>query len=189
MSTSQATEILERVQSGELGAVDELMPVVYDEFRRLANRYLEREGKGHILQPTALVNEVYLRLVKQDRVQWQGRTHFFAVGAQAMRRVLVDYARARDRKKRGGGRHRITLNEDVALSPEREEDVLAIDEALVKLAGIDARQAQIVEKRFFGGLDVRQVAEVIGVSKRTVESDWTMAKAWLRRELDVPPAA
>ncbi len=187
MSTAQATEILQRVQSGEVGAVDELMPIVYDEFRRLAKRFLERENKGHILQPTALVNEVYLRLVNQERVQWQGRTHFFAVGAQAMRRVLVDYARARDRKKRGGGAQRITLHEDVALSPDRDEDVLAVDEALSKLARIDERQAKIVELRFFAGLDVRQVAEVLGVSKRTVESDWTMAKAWLRRELDVPP--
>lgn len=159
------------------------MPLVYDEFRALAARHLRRERANHTLQPTALVHEAYLRLIDQTRVDWQGRTHFFAVGAQAIRRILVDHARNRKRQKRGGGAGRVTLDESVALAPQRAEEILALDEALETLGKLDARQAQVVEMRFFAGMSVEEVAEVLGVSKRTIEGDWTMARAWLMREL------
>ena len=144
---------------------------------------LRQEVPGHTLQPTALVNEAYLKLVDQTRVDWQGRTHFFAVGAKMMRRILVDHARKKKRLKRGGGIHRVSLGEEVQVSKSNDEDVLAIEEALEKLAKQDPRQAQIVELRFYGGLTVEEVAQVLHVSKRTVESEWTILKAWLRREL------
>ena len=185
-TSSQVTQYLLALQGGDARAADVLLPLLYDELRSLAHRYLQREGFGHTLQPTALVHEAWLRLVDQNRVEWKGRTHFFAVGAQAMRRVLVDHARGRLRQKRGGGRARVQLTDDVALSTQRDEDVLAVDEALEKLARVDARQASIVELRFFAGLDVAEVAQALGLSKRTVEADWTAAKAWLRRELSTP---
>ena len=189
MPNERITAVLEAADRGEEIRADELLPLVYDDLRSLARRYLERENAGHTLQPTALVHEAWMRLVDQSRVQWKGRTHFFAIGAQAMRRVLVDHARGRLRDKRGGGRPRVELNEDVALATERDEDVLAVDEALEKLAKLDERQARIVELRFFGGLSVEEVAQVLGVSKRTVEADWTMLRASLRRELaDEGPA-
>jgi RNA polymerase sigma factor (TIGR02999 family) len=144
---------------------------------------LRQEVPGHTLQPTALVNEAYMKLVDQTRVDWQGRTHFFAVGAKMMRRILVDHARKKKRVKRGGGIHRVSLSDDVQVSKNNDEDVLAIEEALEKLAEQDPRQAQIVELRFFGGLTVAEVAQVLNVSKRTIESEWTILKAWLRREL------
>jgi RNA polymerase sigma factor (TIGR02999 family) len=180
---AEITQVLQQIEGGDRNAVNKLLPLVYDEFKGLAAAYLRRERISHTLQPTALVHEAYLRLVDQTRVAWKGRAHFFAVGAQAMRRVLVDHARYHQRAKRGGGRHRITLAEELALSPTRDEDLLAVDEALEKLTKVDKRQAQIVELRFFGGLSVAEVAEVIGVSKRTVENDWTVVRAWLRREL------
>ncbi len=179
----RTTEVLEAVTSGREHAADRLMPMLYDEFRRLAANYLQQETPGHTLRPTALVNEAYLKLINQDRVDWKGRTHFFAVGAQAMRRILVDHARSKHRLKRGGGRRKVSLEEDLTLSPERDEDLLALDEALEKLARIDTRQARIVELRFFGGLTVAEVAQVIGVSERTVRNEWSMVRAWLRREL------
>ncbi len=177
------TRALAEIGRGDRDAADRLFGLLYDEFRSLARRYLSAEGAGHTLQPTALVHEAYLKLIDQTRVEWQGRTHFFAVGAQAMRRILVDHARSRKRVKRGGGRQRIQLDEGVALSPGRDEDLLAVDEVLARLAGVDPRQAAIVELRFFGGLTVEEVAEVLGVSKRTVEAEWTVVRAWLRREL------
>jgi RNA polymerase sigma-70 factor, ECF subfamily len=179
----EMTQILEQIKGGDKRAADQLLPLVYDEFRALARHYLNQERPNHTLQPTALVNEAYMKLVDQTRVDWQGRSHFFAVAAQAMRRILVDHARAHQRDKRGGGRARVTLDESVALSPEKDQDVLALDEALEKLAQLDARQAKVVELRFFGGLSVEEVAEALGVSKRTVEGDWTFARAWLAREL------
>ncbi len=182
-SASDATQVLAELAAGDQAAAQRLLPMIYDEFRALAARYLGRERAGHTLEPTALVHEAYMRLVDQSRVNWQGRTHFFAVGAQLMRRILVDHARHKHRVKRGGGRQRITLDEHVAISPQRDEDLLALDEALQKLAELDPRQAQVVELRFFGGLSVEEVATVLGVSKRTVEADWTMVRAWLRREL------
>ncbi len=187
--SAEVTRVLNAIADGDRQAADRLMPMVYEEFRRLAQSYLGREDTAHTLQPTALVNEAYLKLIDQTRVNWQGRTHFFAVGAQVMRRILVDHARGKQREKRGGGRQRIALDEQLTISPSRDEDLLALDEALDKLSAIDARQARIVELRFFGGLTVDEVAEVLGVSKRTVEAEWTMIRAWLRRELsgDCPP--
>jgi RNA polymerase sigma factor (TIGR02999 family) len=177
------TQVLEELRNGDKRAADKLLPMVYDEFRALARHYLAQERANHTLQPTALVHEAYMKLVDQTRVDWQGKSHFFAVAAQAMRRILVDHARSRQREKRGGGRARVMLDEAVALSPQKDEDVLALDEALEKLAKVDPRQAKIVELRFFGGLSVEEVAEALHVSKRTVEGDWTFARAWLSREL------
>jgi RNA polymerase sigma-70 factor (ECF subfamily) len=175
--------VLEEMKRGDVRAADKLLPLVYDEFRALARHYLAQERANHTLQPTALVHEAYMKLVDQTRVDWQGRSHFFAVAAQAMRRILVDHARSRQREKRGGGRARVMLDDDVALSPQKDEDVLALDEALQRLAKMDPRQAKVVELRFFGGMSVEEVAQALGVSKRTVEGDWTFARAWLSREL------
>jgi len=179
----EATRLLRQIQEGDRDAAERLMPLVYDEFRALAGRFLARERAGHTLQPTALVHEAYLKLVDQSRVDWKGRTHFFAVGAQAMRRILVDHARGRQRIKRGGDRARITVEHAPVVDDRNVEDLLALDEALEKLERLDPRQARIVELRFFGGLDVAEVAEALGVSKRTVEAEWTVVRAWLRREL------
>jgi RNA polymerase sigma factor (TIGR02999 family) len=177
------TQVLEDLRKGDKRAADKLLPLVYDEFRALARHYLAQERMNHTLQPTALVHEAYMKLVDQTRVDWQGKSHFFAVAAQAMRRILVDHSLSRQRDKRGGGRARVVLDEAVALSPQKDEDVLALDEALERLAALDARQARVVELRFFGGLSVEEVAQALGVSKRTVEGDWTFARAWLSREL------
>ena len=184
MAGNEITKLLIGLKDGDrASAASKLMPLVYDEFRALAARHLRRERADHTLQPTALVHEAYLRLIDQTRVDWQGRTHFFAVGAQAIRRILVDHARQRKRQKRGGGAGRVVLDESVALAPQRAEEILALDEALEKLGKLDTRQAQVVEMRFFAGMSVEEVAEVLGVSKRTIEGDWTMARAWLMREL------
>jgi RNA polymerase sigma factor (TIGR02999 family) len=167
-------------------SVDKLFAAVYAELRKLAAGFLVRERPGHTLQATALANEAYLRLVDQTRVAWRGRTHFFAVAAQAMRRVLVDHARARNREKRGGGQERVTFVEEAIPGLAGEcslEEVVALDEALTKLAKLDARQARLVEQRFFGGLTVEEAAAELGVSQRTAEDDWTHAKAWLNRAL------
>jgi RNA polymerase sigma-70 factor (ECF subfamily) len=177
------SDTLALLASGQEEAADRLMPLVYDQMRGLARSMLNQESPGNTLQPTALVNETYLRMADQTRVDWRGKTHFFAIGAKMMRRILVDHARGKKRQKRGGGMHRIPLDDDVRVTNRSDEDVLAIEAALIKLAELDARQAQIVELRFFGGLTVEEVAEVLNVSKRTVESDWTMVRAWLRREL------
>ena len=170
-------------REGDSTVARRLMPLVYDDMRDLAAVYLRRESSAHTLQPTALVNEAFIKLVDQSRVGWRGRTHFFAVGAKVMRRLLVDHARSRQRQKRGGGRERLVLHDDMKISPQSDEDLLDVDEALDKLAKVDPRQAEIVEMRFFGSMSVQEVASVLGVSKRTVEGEWTMAKAWLRREL------
>lgn len=179
----EVTQLLSQLAGGDERAADRLLPAVFDEFRALAASYMSREGRDHTFQPTALVNEAYLRLVDQRQTDWKDRSHFFAIGAQAMRRILVDHARAKRREKRGGSAQRIALHDDIALSPGRDEDVLAVHDALERLVELDPRQARIVELRFFAGLNVEEVAEVLGVSKRTVESDWTMVRAWLRKEL------
>ena len=188
-TSPEVTQVLQNISQGDRDAVEQLIPLVYDEFRALAGSYLRRENPGHTLQPTALVNEAFLKLVDQKNVDWQGKSHFFAVGAQAMRRILCDHARSKSREKRGGDRQKISLNEEITLSPQRDEDLLAVDEALVKLSKVDPRQARIVELRFFGGMTVQEVAEVLEVSKRTVEAEWTMVKAWLRRELSAEEAS
>lgn len=167
----------------EKEALDELMPAVYDELRRQAARYLRREKAGHTLQPTALIHEAYLRLVDQRNVQWQNRAHFFGIAAQMMRRILVDHARTKKRAKRGGSDVKVSLADATIPVNERDLDVVALDEALTRLAEIDEQQSRVVELRFFSGLTVEETAEVMGISPATVKRDWSVAKAWLHREL------
>ena len=181
--SSRVAQLLEKFEPGDRHAAEQLFADVYSELRSLAARYLHRERKDHTLQPTALVHEAYLKLVGQTRVDWQGRTHFLAVAAQAMREILVDHARRHNAAKRGGNRHRITLDDNLVIESSRDVDLLAIEDALAKLAKLDPCQAQMIELRFFGGLDIAEVAKVMGMSKRSVEREWTMVRAWLRREL------
>jgi RNA polymerase sigma factor (TIGR02999 family) len=183
------TQILKRASTGDDSAVNRLMPLVYDELRALAESYLQAERPDHTLQATALVHEAYVRLIRQQDVEWRNRAHFFAVAAQAIRRILVDHARAHQRAKRGGEHQRVLLREDVAVSDESSLDLLALDEAMEKLALLNERQSRIVELRFFGGLTLKEAAEVLDVSPRTVDGDWSMARAWLRRELRERPQA
>jgi RNA polymerase sigma factor (TIGR02999 family) len=183
----QATDLVAKL-SGEdksPSSVEELMPLVYDDLRRRARAYMSRERPGHTLQPTALVHEAYMKLVDQSRVNWRGRTHFFAIGAQAMRRILIDHARGHGREKRGGEWQRVTLSAPLKSDESGLDlvELLNLDRALEKLDGLDERQAKIVELRFFAGLKMSEVAEVLGVSKRTVEDDWVHARAWLKHEL------
>jgi RNA polymerase sigma factor (TIGR02999 family) len=183
---SEATRILtELAESSHAAVAAELMPLVYDELRALAARYLREERAGHTLQPTALVHEVFLRMVDQTRVDWQGQTHFFAVCAECMRRLLIDHARGLRRAKRGGGWQKVALDDAVAPLDADTVEAIALHDALEKLAHLDEREARVVVLRFFGGLTVDEVASVLGVSKRTVEGDWTHAKAWLRAELSL----
>ena len=185
---ARATKIVSGLDGSTEAArsLEDLFELLYPELRRLAGSFMSGERKGHTLQPTALVHEAYLRLIDQTQVGSQGRGHFFAVGARVMRHILVDHARARGREKRGGGWQRVTLSE--ALGPamagglERDQ-MLAVDQALARLAVLDAREAHVVELRFFAGLTVPEVADLLGLSKRTVEADWTHARAWLLREL------
>lgn len=182
--TSQhIVDLLHAVRHGSREAVDELLPAVYAELRRLAMCYLSKERSDHTLQPTALVHEAYLRLVGQRSVGWEDRTQFFAAAATVMRRVLVDHARARNATKRGGGRRRTALDDVVTCFEERACDLVALNEALERLAAMDERKAQVVELRFFGGLSVAEAAGFIGIPRRTAEREWTLAKAWLRGEL------
>jgi RNA polymerase sigma factor (TIGR02999 family) len=178
-----ASELLAAVRGGDRSKLAELIDLVYDDLRRLAQRYMEQERRGHTLQPTALVHEAFLKLIDQTRVDWQDRSHFFAVGAQAMRRILVNHAKSHGRVKRGGGKRKLSLDEALTVSLDDDEEILALDEALEKLASVDERQARIVELRFFGGLNIEETAAVLGVSKRTIEREWTACRAWLRREL------
>ncbi len=177
------TKILREVSGGNGEAPARLMPLVYDELRRLADHYLRRERPDHTLQPTALVHEAYLKLIDQTRVDWQNRAHFFGVAAQLMRRILVDHARRHQASKRGGFRQKLTLDEAVDYSQTRDVDLVKLDDALTALAKFDARQSRIVELRFFGGLTIEETAEALGISPATVKVDWSMAKAWLRREI------
>ncbi len=164
-------------------AARKLFPLVYADLRKLAAKYLGGERKNHTLQPTALAHEAFLKLIDQSRVDWKGRTHFLAVSAEALRRILIDHARARVRQKRGGGWHRVVLEPEVALTETGEVDTEALHDAIEALAKLDPEQARMVELRFFGGLTVEEVAHIMGVSKRKVEGDWTHAKAWLRARL------
>lgn len=182
-SPNQISQLLINWGNGDTAALDELMPMVYNELRRLAGRYLRRERSDHTLQPTALVHEAYLRLVEQRGVRWQNRAHFFGVAAQMMRRILVDHARARRRTKRGGSWQKLSLEDVIGLSQERRVDLIALDDALTSLAEIDPRKSRVVEIRYFGGLSVEETAEVLGVSTKTVMRDWNMAKAWIYHEL------
>jgi RNA polymerase sigma factor (TIGR02999 family) len=177
----RVTQLLVDWSGGNKGALDELMQLVYDDLRRLARRYMRRESSGHTLQTTGLVNEAYQRLVDQKRVQWQNRAHFFGIAAQLMRRILVDHARARHRVKRGGDALKVSVNEVNIVSRDSSTDLLALDEALTRLAEVDGRKCQIVELRFFGGLSIKETADVLHVSPGTVMRDWTLAKAWLYR--------
>ena len=181
--SSDVTRLLIDWRRGDKEALDRLMPVVYGELHRLAEIYLHRERPGHTLQPTALVNEAYLRLIDQRQVEWQSRAHFFGIAAQMMRRILVDQARAHRADKRGGGLYRVTLDSSFDVEERRGLDLLALDEALEALAKLDPRQSRIVELRFFVGLTLEETAEVIGVSPITVRRDWNLAKAWLYREI------
>ena len=177
------TQLLEAWRQGQDAALEELLPLVHQELRRLARRHMLRERLGHTLQATALVNEAYLRLVNSQKVNWKNRAHFFAVSAQLMRRILVDAARSRGYQKRGGGVVKVTLDEELMGAVEKDRDLVALDDALNVLAEIDPRKSRVVELRSFAGLDVKQTAEVLKVSPETVMRDWRLAKAWLKREM------
>jgi len=190
-SEEQLGDLVERSQAGDEAAAEELMPVVYDELRRIAGAYMRRERPGQTIQPTALVHEAYLRLLKGKNQDWQGRTHFLAIAAVSMRQILVERARAKQTEKRGGGRDRITLDESTfreggpaaGAAGDVAYDMLAVDEALGRLTKLDPQQARVVELRFFGGLTIEETAATLDISPATVKRHWTMAKAWLRREV------
>lgn len=179
------TQLLIAWSDGRREALDSLVPLVYDDLRRMAAGYMQREPAGHALQPTALVHEAYVRLIDQRRVKWRNRAHFFGVAAGMMRRILVDQARLRRAEKRGGGWERVTLVDDevAAVDGPNEVDVLALHESLERLAAFDPQQERIVELRYFGGLTIEEAAEVLGISEATVVREWTIAKAWLRADL------
>jgi RNA polymerase sigma-70 factor, ECF subfamily len=181
--SAQVTVLLCAINRGDAEAASRLVPLVYRELRRLAASYMRRERPDHTLQPTALVHEAYLKLVEQRAVNWQSRAHFFGVAAQLMRRILIDHARGHLRQKRGGEIQKVSLDEALAFFDQRAEEVLAVDESLQRLAHMDPRQARVVEMRFFAGLSVEEVAEVLQVSRKTVKRDWSVAKAWLYADL------
>ncbi len=182
-SPKPVTELLLAWGHGDQHALQELMPLVYRELRRLAHGRLGHERPDHTLQTTALVHEAYIRLVDQQDASWKNRAQFFAVAAQMMRRILVDYARARQYAKRGGSAQQVELDEAIVVSSDRAPEVVALDEALMRLAELDSRKSRLVELRFFGGMSIEETAEVLGVSPGTVMRDWTLAKAWLQREM------
>jgi RNA polymerase sigma factor (TIGR02999 family) len=181
------TELLRAWGNGDDAALEQLTPLVEAELRRLARGYMRRERRGHTLQTTALVNEAFLRLTDARRVRWEDRAHFLGISARLMRRVLVDHARSRGYRKRGGGAERVTLDEGLLISPEPAVDMLALDRALEALAAVDVRKSRVIELRFFGGLSVEETAEVLHVSADTVKRDWRLAKLWLLRELEEGP--
>ena len=177
------TQLLVEWSDGNQSALDELYPLVYDELHRLARRYMSRERKGHTLQTTALINEAYVRLVDQKNVRWANRSHFFAISAQIMRRILIDHARRQAYAKRGGGAQQVSLEEVAAIVPEQGRELMRLDEALKSLAEMDPRRSQVVELRYFGGLNNEEIAGVLHVSENTVTRDWNMARAWLYQQL------
>jgi RNA polymerase sigma factor (TIGR02999 family) len=182
-NSADITELLLAWRNGEPRALDELMPLVLQELKKIARNFMRGQRVGHSLQTTALVNEAYVRLVDSSRVNWQDRSHFFAISAQLMRRILVDIARRKNSLKRGGERVQVSLADDVKAAPQRETDIVALDEALERLAQLNSRHSQIVELKYFGGLTEEEIAETLGVSVRTVRRDWNLARAWLFREL------
>ncbi len=177
------TQLLHNWQKGDEAAMNQLMPLVYDELRKIAAAYLHREGAAHTLQTVELVNEAYLRLIDQSRVNWQSRSHFYGIAAQMMRRILVDHAREKQAAKRGSGAAPVTLDDALNVSARRDVDILALDDALQTLAQFDPRQSRVVELRYFGGLELTEVAEVMGIAVSTVKRDWNLAKAWLYHQL------
>jgi RNA polymerase sigma factor (TIGR02999 family) len=183
LSPHEITQLLEDWSNGNQAALDKLYPLVYDELRRMARRYMSRERKDHTLQTTALINEAYLRLVEQRHVHWQNRAHFFAISAQIMRRILIDHARRYNYAKRGAGAQKISLDETAVAARDRAAELLSLDEALHRLAEIDQRRSRVVELRFFGGLDNDEIAAVLKISPNTVTRDWNLARAWLYQEL------
>ena len=180
----EVTQLLIQWSNGDKAALDKLMPLIYRELRQLARHYMSRERPGHTLQTTALVNEAYMRLVNRKGVHWQNRAHFFAIAAQLMRSILVDHARSHAYAKRGGGAHKIALDDAMAVSQQRAADVVALDDALKRLAEIDPQQSRIVELKFFGGLTIEETAEVLGLSPATIKREWSTAKAWLYHEVN-----
>ena len=183
----EVTQLLADLCRGKQEVTPKLIPLVYDELRRLARHYMRLESPGHTLQTTALIHEAYLRLVEQRETTWQNRAHFFAVAAQSMRRILVDHARASQTAKRGGNAEILSLDQEpIAFSQEKSGELIALDEALTRLADLSPRQSQIIELRFFGGLSVEETAEVLQIAPRTVKRDWRVARAWLHREVRNP---
>jgi len=182
-STHEVTELLTAWSGGDKAALDKLMPLIHQELRRIAHRYMSRERPGHTMQTTALVNEAYLKLVNREGVHWQNRAHFFAIASQLMRHILVDHARRHAYAKRGGGTQTISLDEAMVVSQERAAEVVALDDVLKQLAEIDPQQSRIVELRFFGGLTIEETAVVLSLSPATIKREWTSAKAWLYHEL------
>jgi RNA polymerase sigma factor (TIGR02999 family) len=187
-SPSQVTNLLQRWRDGNREALDALLPLVYDELHRVAHRHLRNERPDHTLQSTALVHEAYFRPVGQDFPEWEGRTHFFAIAAQLMRQILVDYARRYRASKRGSGVCMLTLDDVVGLSRRKDVDVVALHDALNTLAELDPRQSRVVELRFFAGLSLEETAEALGIGTATVQRDWTAARAWLHREISRRPS-
>jgi len=183
-SSTQVTQLLGRWRNGDREALDSLIPLVYNELRRIAQHYLRNERPGHTLQSTALVHEAYVRMINQDLPQWQNRAHFFAVAAQLMRQILVDHARAYRSDKRGGGVCNLALDVAEQDALQVDVDIVALDDALKTLTAMDTQQGKVVELKFFGGLSIEDTAEVLGVSSSTVKRDWITARAWLHRELD-----
>lgn len=182
-TSHEVTQLLLAWNQGDRTALERLIPMVHAELRRIARRYMRNERAGHTLQTTALINEAYLRLIDAQQVRWQNRAHFFGIAAQLMRRILVDFARERSYKKRGGGAHQVSFEETMVFSRERGEDLVALDEALSALTEFDERKGRVVEMRFFGGLSEKEIAEALAVSQETVRRDWRLAKSWLRRKL------
>lgn len=182
-SSSSVSQLLIAWSKGDEAALEQLTPLVYDELHRMARRYMRGESPAHTLQTSALVNEAYLRLVDQRNVSWQNRSHFFGIASQLMRRILVDHARSHARQKRGGNAERLSLDGAAIFTKERGRDLVAIDEALIKLAELDPQKSRIVEMKFFGGLTNDEVAECLNVSSRTIEREWRKSKAWLKAEL------
>jgi RNA polymerase sigma-70 factor, ECF subfamily len=181
----EITRLLHAWRQGDKAALDELMTVIYGELHRLARGYMRRERPDHTLQPTALINEAYVRLLGQSRTDWKSRAQFFGIAAQSMRRILVDHARARSSAKRGGGASPVPIDEAAVAAPERSTSLIALDEALSRLAAVDPRKARVVELKYFGGLTDVETADLLDISEPTVARDWSFAKAWLRRELGV----